>query len=206
MASRQQCAFIQFTARASAEVAAEKTFNKLILNGRRLNVKWGKSQANQLVPVLGETERNNTLQPVPGLPGALPIAPDFFNLSEVGSNTPAGGQPNSSAPSERPTNMIGYSHRMGGPMMRRPPPMPPHLARGPRPHFFPGMMPPPMPFGMLRPPPMRMPPMGFMPPRRPPVPPMMPPPPLPGAIHYPSQDPSRMGSAQAAGSDRNADD
>lgn len=39
---RQQCAFIQFATRQSAEVAAEKSFNKLIVNGRRLNVKWGR--------------------------------------------------------------------------------------------------------------------------------------------------------------------
>ncbi|XP_023609895.1 pre-mRNA-splicing factor RBM22 isoform X2 [Myotis lucifugus] len=40
---RQQCAFIQFATRQAAEVAAEKSFNKLIVNGRRLNVKWGSS-------------------------------------------------------------------------------------------------------------------------------------------------------------------
>lgn len=39
---RQQCAFIQFATRQAAEVAAEKSFNKLIVNGRRLNVKWGR--------------------------------------------------------------------------------------------------------------------------------------------------------------------
>lgn len=39
---RQQCAFIQFATRPSAETAAEKSFNKLIINGRRLNVKWGR--------------------------------------------------------------------------------------------------------------------------------------------------------------------
>eukprot|EP00064_Thunnus_orientalis_P015430 superscaffoldBa00002859_g15482 len=38
---RQQCAFIQFATRQSAEMAAEKSFNKLIINGRRLTVKWG---------------------------------------------------------------------------------------------------------------------------------------------------------------------
>lgn len=39
---RQQCAFIQFATRQAAEMAAEKSFNKLILNGRRLTVKWGR--------------------------------------------------------------------------------------------------------------------------------------------------------------------
>lgn len=44
---KQQCAFVQFTNRSAAEVAAEKSFNKLILLGRRLTVRWGKSQAKQ---------------------------------------------------------------------------------------------------------------------------------------------------------------
>lgn len=39
---RQQCAFIQFATRPAAEMAAEKSFNKLIINGRRLTVKWGR--------------------------------------------------------------------------------------------------------------------------------------------------------------------
>lgn len=39
---RQQCAFIQFATRGAAEAAAEKSFNKLIIHGRRLNVKWGR--------------------------------------------------------------------------------------------------------------------------------------------------------------------
>lgn len=39
---RQQCAFIQFATRQAAEMAAEKSFNKLIINGRRLTVKWGR--------------------------------------------------------------------------------------------------------------------------------------------------------------------
>lgn len=44
---RQQCAFIQFATRQAAEVAAEKSFNKLIVNGRRLNVKWGRWVSGQ---------------------------------------------------------------------------------------------------------------------------------------------------------------
>jgi pre-mRNA-splicing factor RBM22/SLT11 len=44
---KQQCGFVQFTTRSAAEAAAEKSFNKLILLGRRLTVRWGKSQAKQ---------------------------------------------------------------------------------------------------------------------------------------------------------------
>ncbi|WAQ97502.1 RBM22-like protein [Mya arenaria] len=137
--SKQQCAFVQFTMRSSAETASEKSFNKLILNGRRLNIKWGKSQGQQGGDrEEGREDEHLGLEPVPGLPGALPVPPEeisnnFFNL---------GGAP-----------------PMGPPMMRgvRLPPPPP------------GMMP-------LRPPP------GIMP--RGNVPQM----------HYPSQDPNRMGA------------
>uniref|UniRef100_A0A8C3NFM9 Pre-mRNA-splicing factor RBM22 n=1 Tax=Geospiza parvula TaxID=87175 RepID=A0A8C3NFM9_GEOPR len=71
---RQQCAFIQFATRQAAEVAAEKSFNKLIVNGRRLNVKWGRSQAarGKEKDKEGTTESGIKLEPVPGLPGALP--------------------------------------------------------------------------------------------------------------------------------------
>ena len=67
--SKQQCAFVQFTARASAEAAAEKSFNKLIINGRRLNIKWGRSQGQQLAPRPQTGEGDVPLEPVPGLPG-----------------------------------------------------------------------------------------------------------------------------------------
>lgn len=67
--SKQQCAFVQFTARSSAETAAEKSFNKLIINGRRLNIKWGKSQGQQLQEKDETKEEGHNLEPVPGLPG-----------------------------------------------------------------------------------------------------------------------------------------
>lgn len=59
--------------RVSAELAAEKSFNKLILKGRRLNVKWGKSQAQQMAPATpSEAESGGkSLDPVPGLPGGM---------------------------------------------------------------------------------------------------------------------------------------
>ena len=68
---RQQCAFIQFATRQAAEVAAEKSFNKLIVNGRRLNVKWGRSQAarGKEKEKDGTTDSGIKLEPVPGLPG-----------------------------------------------------------------------------------------------------------------------------------------
>lgn len=164
--SKQQCAFVQFTTRGSAEVAAEKSFNKLIINGRRLNIKWGRSQGQQVNPRREPMESGMHLEPVPGLPGALPLPPEelsnnYFNL--VG---PPAGMP--------PMPPRGMPPR-GPPPMGPPPPfgMPP---RGPPP---PGMRLPPPPPGVmpLRPPP-------GLPPR----------PPGPGIVHYPSQDPTRMGA------------
>ncbi|CAB0039924.1 unnamed protein product [Trichogramma brassicae] len=85
MVPRQQCAFVQYTERSAAELAAEKTFNKLILGGRRLNIKWGRSQGKQAPSIEAAREM---LEPVPGLPGALPLPPagvgnNFFNLPGV---------------------------------------------------------------------------------------------------------------------------
>lgn len=59
--------------RVAAELAAEKSFNKLILKGRRLNVKWGKSQAQQLTPATASEAESagKNLDPVPGLPGGI---------------------------------------------------------------------------------------------------------------------------------------
>ncbi|XP_076457541.1 pre-mRNA-splicing factor RBM22-like [Babylonia areolata] len=165
--SKQQCAFVQFTTRASAETAAEKSFNKLIINGRRLNIKWGRSQGQQLMPQTQTGEPNAPLEPVPGLPGALPMPPEelsnnYFNLS--------GGPP----PNMPPMPPGGMPPR-GPPPMGPPPPfgMPP---RGPPP---PGMRLPPPPPGVMpvRPPP-------GLPPR----------PGGPSIMHYPSQDPTRMGA------------
>lgn len=98
---RQQCAFIQFATRQAAETAAEKSFNKLIINGRRLNVKWGRLVSNRARKKLnfkqyrlcggssecccvlfrsqaargkekdGVTESGIRLEPVPGLPGGM---------------------------------------------------------------------------------------------------------------------------------------
>jgi pre-mRNA-splicing factor RBM22/SLT11 len=80
---KQQCGFVQFTTRSSAELAAEKSFNKLIILGRRLTVRWGKSQARQS----SAAEGGVALPPVPGLPGALPPPPipsssgvNYFNI------------------------------------------------------------------------------------------------------------------------------
>ncbi|XP_054714292.1 pre-mRNA-splicing factor RBM22-like [Uloborus diversus] len=186
--NKQQCAFIQFTTRSAAEQAAEKAFNKLILGGRRLTIKWGRSQAKVSTGGSKDVEAKN-LEPVPGLPEALPapseeLANNYFNLT--------------------PT------------MMQPAPPLPPYpppiaMLRGPPPIGMGFTIPPPPPpvsfvrtRGVsLRPPGISMPP-GLRPPGSYPPPPLQtsaqPPPSedpsvLKQTIHYPSQDPQRMGSS-----------
>ena len=66
MVPRQNCAFVCFASRASAETAAERSFNKLLLKGRRLKIMWGKSQGQQSTP---GKQGGIPLMPVPGLPG-----------------------------------------------------------------------------------------------------------------------------------------
>ncbi|CAK9291129.1 unnamed protein product [Gordionus sp. m RMFG-2023] len=70
--SKQQCAFIQYTTRQAAENAALHSYNKLILCGRRLVLRWGKSHS-QITKKgdLNLTDIPNLLPPVPGLPPPL---------------------------------------------------------------------------------------------------------------------------------------
>ena len=83
---RQQCAFVQYTKRSAAELAAEKTFNKLVLGGKKLTIKWAHSQAKSTAYAANShsaPKTNRAFDPVPGLPGALPMPPnpnDYFNL------------------------------------------------------------------------------------------------------------------------------
>ncbi|KAK2174878.1 hypothetical protein NP493_770g02020 [Ridgeia piscesae] len=171
---RQQCAFVQFTKRTSAEGAVEKSFDKLIMNGRRLNIKWGRSQAQlTAAPKKGEEDGPRKLEPVPGLPGAVPLPPEDLNVTKNYFNLapappmmpphPGMGMPPRMPMPPRHMMMDGGPPRMMPPGMRMPPPPP-------------GMMPP----GMMGPPP------GWGHAR--------PPHPMSGGIHYPSQDPTRMGA------------
>lgn len=121
MVPKQQCAFVQYTTRIAAENAAEKTFNKLILGGRRLTIKWGRSQARVGVGIGHQTLE--AYEPVPGLPGALPeLSNNFFNLEP--GHIPL---PNMPPP---PSLLV--------PPMFPPPPMPPFFFNPPQiPNFNP---------------------------------------------------------------------
>ncbi|XP_073676866.1 pre-mRNA-splicing factor RBM22-like isoform X2 [Garra rufa] len=154
LVQRQQCAFIQFATRQGAELAAEKTFNKLIINGRRLAVKWGRSQAAKEKDGKDGFEMGTGLEPVPGLPATLPPPPA---LEE-----------------EAPANYFNLDPSSSPAVLNISLPPPPGLPNPPPPGFGPPMF---HPMGPPPPPPMAL---------RP-----------PGQIHYPSQDPQRMGAHAA---------
>jgi pre-mRNA-splicing factor RBM22/SLT11 len=79
---RQNCAFIQYTTRQAAEMAVDKSYQKLVIHQQKLTIRWGKSQAKR--NVLGDGEKKSVqLTPVPGLPVGTP---DYFGLSQAASN------------------------------------------------------------------------------------------------------------------------
>lgn len=85
--AHQNCAFIQYTTRAAAEMAAESTYGRLTLGGHKLNVRWGHAQARKdkettSIAAMKETK----MKPSPGLPAPLPPLPtelqnNFFNIA-----------------------------------------------------------------------------------------------------------------------------
>lgn len=82
MVPRQQCSFVQFTKRASAEAAAEKTFNKLVLGGQKLSIKWAHSQAKQSTTTTAKTNRSfDSSGPYETQQIPIPPAADYFNLN-----------------------------------------------------------------------------------------------------------------------------
>ncbi|CAN8021658.1 unnamed protein product [Ixodes persulcatus] len=173
MLARHQCAFVQFTSRTSAELAADKTFNKLILAGRRLVIKWGRALARSEPAIAPTPSQSRPLEPVPGLPAPLPMPPEelannYFNLACL--------------PHPPPTFMAP----MAPPGTLPPGPPPPGTTLPPGLPPPPGMLPP----GMA--PPGTVPPslaaLGTAPPGT--VPPLG----MPLRVHYPSQDPQRLGS------------
>lgn len=164
IAQRARCAFIQFTKRSSAELAAEKTFNKLTLDGHRLTIKWAHSQAKQNTVA----KTNRSFEPVPGLPSSeLPMPPapnDYFNLSPADVNVMPPGMKLHQIPPSMMSNSAYQAMYQSGNMASYPSP----YASIPLPSSAPSTST-----------------MGVM---------GMPPPPAPGALHYPSQDPSRLGA------------
>jgi RNA recognition motif-containing protein len=134
---KQSCAFVQFTQREAAERAANESFNKLVVDGKRLTVKWGKpasmQSANSRSGEAGAFE--SSYEPVPGLPTgntrahmnvssvAFSVVPlpsselkaDFFGLSNATSTSNV----NSFVGASMPQDLGDYTASL---MMPPPPP------------------------------------------------------------------------------------
>ena len=82
--SKHDLIFFQYTRRSAAEVAADKTFNKLTIKGKKLSIRWGKSQGKQEAITSGPML---AIPQVPGLPGALPAPPKAHWSSSTGGRT-----------------------------------------------------------------------------------------------------------------------
>lgn len=102
---KQQCAFVQYTKRSSAEQAAEKTFGKLVMNGRKITIKWAHSQAKQ--NTVAKTDRRYELPAIPPPGTVIPKRTnpnDFFNLANEVTLMPPGMKM-----SQIPPNLIPQS-------------------------------------------------------------------------------------------------
>lgn len=158
MVARQQCAFVQYTKRASAELAAESTFNKLVLGGQKLSIKWAHSQAKQTTA----TKTNRNFDSAPSIPQQqqMPIpANDYFNLTPNDVNVmPPGLKLNQLPPSMMSSSAyqaLYQNNAYSAPYSSIPLPsnMPPNAENM-----------------------------------------QVPPPPINENLHYPSQDPNRLGA------------
>ena len=69
VASGKSCAFVCYTTRMAAEFAADRSFNKAIIKGKRLKVSWGRSQEERNAGKGKEDRNSKQYAPVPGLPG-----------------------------------------------------------------------------------------------------------------------------------------
>merc|ERR1712013_384632 len=195
IAASKNCASVCYTTRAAAEHAAERSFNKAIIKGKRVKILWGKSQ-EELSAGKRDKNKEDSYRSVPGLPGPLPSAsslpndvvvepPNLFddddNTDAVADIPPPPGQPNRNIPLPPPPKDSGYT---------------------PSPMFPPPSLVPPPNLGV---PPMQNPPPPFPPPSGGyPMPPhmQMGPPPQrhhQQQVHYPSQDPHRMGTGAGGG-------
>ncbi|XP_065845132.1 pre-mRNA-splicing factor RBM22-like [Oscarella lobularis] len=95
---RQNCAFLTYTTRDAAERAAEATFNKLVINGSRVKILWGKSKSGGQ----GAAGRKPIdLAPVDGLPMPIPPPPGIGGGDEDGTSA-------SSSSRKKPGKQIHY--------------------------------------------------------------------------------------------------
>jgi pre-mRNA-splicing factor RBM22/SLT11 len=114
---KQNCAFVTYSNRAAAELAVEKSYQKLVIHGQRLVIRWGKSLAKR-----GNNDRDDdkavpTAQ-IPGLPSGTP---DYFNLAgatSTATSSSSSRQPTASSskvnfyyPSQDPERMGSFKHQ-----------------------------------------------------------------------------------------------
>uniref|UniRef100_A0A914GTG7 Pre-mRNA-splicing factor RBM22 n=1 Tax=Globodera rostochiensis TaxID=31243 RepID=A0A914GTG7_GLORO len=146
------CAFIQFTTRQATEVAAERTFEQLVLKGLKVRVRWG--QPRSQTQATKELTAHAPLEPVPN------IAELYPSSSSSSDSAPMKKRSRFSAP-------VAEGDEEGIP-----------LPVGRPPGLVVPELPPPVPFPPPPPPAAqgRQPAAGF--PR----------------VHYPSQDPHRLGA------------
>lgn len=180
IANAKGCGFICYTTRLAAEFAADRSFNKAIIKGKRLKVSWGKSQEERNAGKEKEDRNSKQYAPVPGLPGALPAVPGDIPTPDENNQGVTSGQdiqyPPMPPPMNRPPMNMFPPPNYGPPQSGGRPPHPGYNYPPPQ-----GNYPPPLMQGVGRPPfPPRMQPDGGPPQRH--------------AVHYPSQDPHRMGT------------
>ncbi|KAJ6223440.1 hypothetical protein RDWZM_001985 [Blomia tropicalis] len=81
---KSNCAFVQFTTRTAAESAINQSFQKLVINGTRLAIRWGKSQGKRKEDEeeqerLGSSTKLQKVAAIPGLPH-LAVVPSITHL------------------------------------------------------------------------------------------------------------------------------
>ena len=64
----------------AAEFAADRSFNKAIIKGKRLKVSWGRSQEERNAGKEKEDRNSKQYAPVPGLPGGKGLLSNTFDL------------------------------------------------------------------------------------------------------------------------------
>lgn len=216
IAAGRGCAFIQYTTRDAAERAADRGAARAVVKGKKLNVRWGRPQSNQGPNTPFGSEPVPKFNPVPGLPGQLPLPNDFFGLGE---STESSGVAESEPPEKRPRpDGEGTSSSAE----TEPADPGPSTSAAAEKNEEPSAIPAPpgvAPTPLLVPPPRWRPPVGqnFVPLPPPPLflrpptgfPPMGPPGPRPPrsaappgqprtGVYYPSQDPQRLGTKETS--------
>ncbi|PAV88956.1 hypothetical protein WR25_22766 [Diploscapter pachys] len=103
----KMCAFIEYTDRQAAERAAEKGFNKVFLNGRRLQIRWGQPQTSNRFGQNADDPSSVRINPVPLVPN-LPL-PEGLPLPKRGrfdGSDEAGPSGMSMPPSANPNSFV----------------------------------------------------------------------------------------------------